>query len=184
MKKFLIPLAVVLYIADVLFIVIGCIPEESASDAPVTIWLILISLGLVFALLNIIFSAVLSGKREYDAYVSARRAFVFKLIFIPHYIFAFVFFIILIIGGFASILTVFFVAAIPILLIAFLLWAYTYFIMVSTGVDLIFSLWKNRESLGTLRMIAVAVCQFFFIADIISAAYIMSYAKEQTPRRI
>lgn len=172
MKKTLFPLTAALYFSDVLFIILGCIE----ADWLAYFYLAMIPTTIILAVLNIVFALV---SRKTNLRSSVKNALIFKLVLIPHYIMSFVISVILVIVGIFSVFTIFWLASLPVLLIVFLLYIFTYFVMVSTGAYTVVSLLRERKALNLPFVVINIVCQFIFVLDLISTAYLLYYIKNK-----
>lgn len=170
MKKTLLPLTAALYLSDVLFIILGCIDVDWLAY----LYLAMIPVILILAVLNIVCAI---ANRKTTLRSSVKNALIFKLILIPHYIMSFVVGIILVIVGIFSAFTIFWLASLPVLLLVFLFCLFTYFVMVSTGTYTVVSLLRERKELNLPFVVINIVCQFIFVLDLISTAYLLYYIK-------
>lgn len=174
MIKTLLPLTVFLYLSQALVIAIGCIEAEWLTYC----FLAAVALSFVLGLANIIF-AVADRKTAFKTALG--KSMVFKLVLIPYYILNFAEFIILLAGGAVTAFApLFWPALLPILLTAFLICCFSYFIMISTSALNIVALIRERRGVNPVFALVNVVLQFVPVADVLDTVYLYNYLKNKT----
>ena len=176
MKKTLIPLVIIHYAFLILTILLGAVKDEAISEGFAWALLILVPFGILSALLNAI-NAFRHRNESLNDIV--KPIMIVKLLMIPYYLVSFLYGVIFLLLGVLSIITIFWLASLPLVLVSFLMLAYNYLIMLSTGTPIIFRLIKQYKNYNLITCIVIVITQLIMVVDVVGSIFLYIQTKEK-----
>lgn len=170
MKPMMIIQTVLNYLLVIWFIVIGCF--EEVPDVLSYIPLIMIAVSVLFSIANIIF-AIASKKTK--VLPCAKTTMVCKCSMIVFHIINFILAIIIGILGVFSVITIFWLASLPLLFVAFLFMLYGYLMILSSSANLIFAFIRHRKRMNQFYFYVFIVLLCLPVLDVFASVYIDNY---------
>ena len=176
MKKTLIPLVIVHYLFMITGILIFVIDDTAFVQLMSIINLILVPIGLITIVMNII-NAFKHRNDSLDS--SAKEIMIFKILMIPYYISSFIFGVIFAFVGLISLVTIFWLASFPLVLVAILMLIYNYITMISTSSHILFKLYKEYKNYSSITSVIIAMSQLIMVIDVFGAIFLYIRVKEK-----
>ena len=169
MKSTLIPLIISLYLMDISIFLVG---NEKYPWLDYIFYCFVI-LSMILVLVAIIMAIIL-GKRLKSPGVY-KACMIANLVLIPHMILCFVVAIVIMSLGVASIITIFWLASIPTILIGFCVMVFLYFVSLAINSSDIIKLFHQRHDNGYIFTLINVVILFIPVANVIDSVFLFSY---------
>lgn len=169
MKRLMIPMIISLYLMQICFIIYFAGDDTLFRMA--YIGLAFSAVSAILAIFNFAFALLKKNTDEKSVY---KLTMITKIVLIPFYVISFFFAAIIIISG---VVVIFFV--IPFFVISFIIWIFTYIVLVTSGIYNVVFLFRQRGKKDIVYLGIHIVLHFLFIADLVDSIVLYSTAKKK-----